>query len=128
MRWNYLETSEGCGWVPCTVCGRNFPDSGLRNGAFMYFPRLEPGCEGDADRIEKLWGVDPYSDFAVCEGCVAGHCGAVPGLTSDRWLGNWTAEHELGRPVTIRHDSPGYEDETRWVHGLRPRSTAATQG
>lgn len=122
MRWNYLETSGGCGWTPCTVCGRAFPDPDLLNGEFLYFPRVDNLSEEEAGRIEKLWGVDAYSDFAVCEGCMAGHCGAVPGLTADRWLADWVAEYERGRPVTVRHDAPDYEDETRWVHGVRPRS------
>jgi hypothetical protein len=38
--------------------------------------------------IERIWDVDPYAEFVVCEACVCGHCGAVPGLTADLWLDN----------------------------------------
>jgi len=36
--------------------------------------------------ITKMWKVDPYSEFVVCEDCMEGHCGAVRGLDADNWL------------------------------------------
>jgi hypothetical protein len=83
----------------CTVCGRIVPDPSIANGDVLYIPYFE----GDSDEhlaaeIERTWHVDPYADFGVCEQCIEGHCGAVPGLNAETWLAKRVKElqrHQL---------------------------------
>lgn len=88
MRWNYLSVTEP-GFVPCTVCGREFPDPSIMNGDILYYPNFRGDSDAwQADWIRRIWQVDPYADFAVCEDCMQGHCGAVYGLNATTWLDN----------------------------------------
>ena len=43
--------------------------------------------------IAAIWSVDPCVDFIVCENCMAGHCGAVPGFNANNWLEDHEAAH-----------------------------------
>jgi hypothetical protein len=87
MKWKYLWAfPDSNGWLPCTVCRRDFPDPSIVNGDFMYIPTGL--TQQQEEWIERIWDVDPYAEFVVCEACVCGHCGAVPGLTADLWLDN----------------------------------------
>ena len=33
-----------------------------------------------------------YADFGVCEWCIEGHCGALPGLNAESWLAKQVKE------------------------------------
>lgn len=80
MRWIYFTVDAEMGieeGLPCSVCGRVETD-------ILYFP--EGMDDRQADWIKTIWGCDPYSDFCICENCMQGHCGAVPGLNADNWL------------------------------------------
>ena len=53
--------------------------------------------------IAKFFKVDPYAKFLVCENCMQGHYGAVPGLTADNWIsGQWNtyiAKEQQGNKI-----------------------------
>ena len=80
MKWTYLNVKGDAGieeGLPCTVCGNLETD-------ILYSPK---DFNSDQEEwFERIWNCDPYSDFSVCEGCMSGHCGAVPGLDADNWL------------------------------------------
>ena len=61
----------------CTVCGQPIED-------VIYGPRDMDN--DDIYWIEKIWKCDAFEDFRVCETCMMGHCGAVPGLNTNNWL------------------------------------------
>ena len=61
----------------CTVCKDPIND-------VIYFPRNMDA--DDIHWIEKLFKCDSFTEFFVCEDCMAGHCGAVKGLTAKKWL------------------------------------------
>jgi hypothetical protein len=121
MRWDYLSIDGMMGpglSVQCSVCGRTIPDSALSDGDIAYSPR--GFTDEQAGWIKRLWSVDPYSKFSVCEGCMAGYCGAVDGLTADKWLGEWVREFEAGRATVTDYRSDDYANRTKSVHpGLR---------
>jgi hypothetical protein len=108
MKWTYVQCVEPCP-TPCGVCGRHLPDPTIRGGDIIYSPAFRDGDEWRADAIERIWNVDPYADFAVCEECMEGHCGAVPGKNANNWLarkaaaydGHLSRHHEQGRTILI---------------------------
>lgn len=55
----------------------------------MYYPRSDTLSDAQHGLIRRLWRVDPFCEFVVCEACMAGHCGAVPGWTGSCWLARW---------------------------------------
>lgn len=63
--------------IYCSVCGEKQDD-------IIYIPNHL--SEEQAKEIESLFNVDPFTDFRVCEDCMDGHCGAVPGLNANNWL------------------------------------------
>jgi hypothetical protein len=100
MKWLYRMVSEVDG-VPecqCTVCKGTIRDdtayspNGLDDPEVVSASSTSCGDEADLmtaeqeEWIAKIWGVDPYTDFVVCESCVNGYCGAVEGDTADVWL------------------------------------------
>jgi hypothetical protein len=86
MKWNHLILDDS-NPLRCTVCGRVVPDPSIPSVDVLYIPYFE----GDSDEqlaaeIERSWHVDPYAEFGVCERCIEGHCGAVPGPNAESWL------------------------------------------
>ena len=92
MKWNALYIEEPSP-VACMVCGRYFGDE---VGPTLYCPWFDDSekCEEQAASIRRIWGVDPYSDFAVCENCMEGCCGVVPGRNADTWLAAHIARNQ----------------------------------
>jgi hypothetical protein len=89
MYWGWLPTDEEWAGRLCTVCGRDLSPRVYEFG-IVYFP--ENATDQQYGQIENLWNVDPFADFLVCEDCMGGHCGAVRGLTADKWLADhWRA-------------------------------------
>ena len=78
--------------------------------------------EAQYELIRRLWNVDPLADFLVCEGCMAGHCGAVPGWTGSRWLSRWERVwplyNQLNR-VGVRIVDPTHYPERNRLSCLR---------
>ena len=70
--------------LKCSVCQKAQTD-------IVYCP--VDMTEEQRTTISSIWGVDPDSDFVVCEECMRGHCGAVPGLNGDNWLEERAAEN-----------------------------------
>jgi len=88
MRFPFIEVEDGT--VTCTVCGRELDGS----DSSSYFYYVPVGAEEwQLDQIAEIWQIDPFTEFAVCENCLGGHCGVVPGLTPDGWLGKQWAAH-----------------------------------
>ena len=107
MKWlsRMVSEADGLPEYPCSVCGK------MISNHVMYTPNyidgdpevvagLSMSCGDEADLmtedqeawIKRIWGVaDPCTDFAVCETCMAGYCGAVEGDTADAWL-EWQIE------------------------------------
>ncbi len=90
MRWNYVSLYGTGNLVTCTVCGDLIGDE-------LHPDMLDSSCpdmcyspwdltDDQADWIRRIWKCDPYCDFNVCEECMEGHCGAVPGFTANGWL------------------------------------------
>jgi len=64
--WKWYEVDDFDGHVDeCTVCNLGFGDANV-----FYCPQ-DPSDE-DANAVERLFGVDIFCDFTVCQRCV-GH-------------------------------------------------------
>ena len=95
MRWNILSLDESNS-LSCTVCGRVVPDASVSCGDILYIPRFSDGDDWQASEIEKRWGVDAYADFAICNQCCGGYCGAIPWRDADAWLAGQMKEGDNG--------------------------------
>lgn len=87
MHWVHINV-DGL-LITCTVCKRRLDLPDYLDGIYYV-----PSCatQEQMDQIAEIWGIDPYEDFAVCEDCMQGHCGAVPWATPDQWLAEkWEA-------------------------------------
>lgn len=69
--------------IKCSVCHEKQVGQDV-----VYQPRFtdDEQDEKRAEQIEMLFGVDPFTEFVVCENCMEGHCGTVPGKTANKWL------------------------------------------
>jgi hypothetical protein len=76
--------------LPCSVCGHVETD-------ILYFP-VEVD-DRQAYWIKSIWVCDPYVDFHICEACMEGHCGAVPGFNADNWLEDRIKEFKTRRAI-----------------------------
>jgi hypothetical protein len=84
MFW-FSETATafpGCEMI-CSVCHKRQVGQDI-----VYIPRFTDNKDDEnrADQIEMMFGVDPFNEFIVCENCMEGHCGVVPGKTANTWL------------------------------------------
>lgn len=98
MRWLYNDV-DGLPII-CTVCKQRLDNPDYKHGIY-YFP--VDVTEEDYEMIAQMWQVDPLADFCICEECIQGHCGAVPGLTAASWLAlQWEAyKHGSGGQKTV---------------------------
>jgi len=80
MRLRHLAVEAETGvaeGLPCSCCKKRIKD-------IVYYPSFV--TEEESEWIKKIWNVDPYEEFVVCEPCMEGYCGAAPGSTPDKWL------------------------------------------
>jgi hypothetical protein len=81
MRWIYIDVDNYP--FECTVCKNTLNSPDYKHG--IYYTPVDM-TDDQFEKIQALWRCDPFVDFLVCEDCMAGHCGAVTGLTADHWL------------------------------------------
>lgn len=87
MHWTHFAVALESGiaeGLPCKCCGQSVSD-------ILYYPADATPEQSDA--IHEIWGVDDW-DLLVCEECMGGHCGAVPGLNADNWLSERVEQHK----------------------------------
>lgn len=80
MNWVFVKIKEFEGWKEpflCSVCGKTIDKT-------WYYP--EDLTEEEAKWIEKIWECEPFTEFVVCENCLAGYIEAIKGADSGKWL------------------------------------------
>lgn len=64
--WRYMEVYADAP-LKCTICGASLPANGACSGVAHV-----PNDVNDEEytMLRAMWGVDPYADLIVCDGCM----------------------------------------------------------
>jgi hypothetical protein len=99
MRWHYIEVFEK--GIKCSICQTDIQEVSDCN--WYYVPILDDSEEDNerGKQIEMLFKVDRFANFQICENCMQGYCGAVPGLDANNWLEEKLVEYGKKKPEEI---------------------------
>ena len=92
MNWVFVKIKEFEGWkepLLCSVCGKTIDKT-------WYYP--EDLTEEEAKRIAKIWDCEPFTEFVVCENCLAGYIEAIKGADPGKWLKDRFLEYGKSKP------------------------------